>query len=213
MTPLDRRDAEEALRRSGVADLAEAPARVRDVVPPRYPAYARLLPPLGVVPLGTTDLTPRRWRDVVGAERAPGALPRLLREATARLRGEGFDVLPYVGELDPATWRALVPLLAAATPGGEAYFHFGRPGADPLGEPLYRGPVAAVTEFVPAVPAEVATPATVWAAGGEWCVGCWTDSYAAHVGGSAALVAAILAHPDIEADPVSPDDPVDDALT
>jgi hypothetical protein len=73
---------------------------------------------------------------------------------------------------------------------------------------LFAGPVGAAADFEAQSThgyVERKTPQLVWPADLAWCLATEIDFDSTLVGGSAALVDAIMAHPDLEAYPVPPD--------
>jgi hypothetical protein len=192
---------------------------VTSVVPSGFESYARLLHPLGGSARGER---PGRWRDVAswsGIDLVPGidfpdiALPEHEPSGAEPWPGQ----VPQVGTLHPADAGALVALLAryTSTPErcwfctwegwGAVLFDDGPrvqlPGRNYA---LYVGPVAALPSLTDAQ--DDHSPNLWWPDDRAWCVATEIDLAWTYVGGSAALISDVLADPNLEAQPASPDD-------
>ena len=194
---------------------------VGSFVPSGYPAVARVLHPAS-----DEDGEPARWADVAAATRRTShalvqwhAVSTVVRGARTRPGWDGEE--PDPGNLDPDSLAALVGVLAAhTTTPQECWFclweGWGR-GAAAGGRVhvggrrhlLSTGPLAAALElgvqagpglFVPQ------SPNLFWPADRAWCAVTDVDLDSTLVAGSTALVDAVLASPDLEAWPVSPED-------
>ncbi|MFJ6728912.1 hypothetical protein ACIQPQ_28840 [Streptomyces sp. NPDC091281] len=195
---------------------------VAGVSAPGFPAYARLLHPAAL------DERPVRWAEVGAAHGravAPGTawheLVGLERDYANRsdqgLPGV-WDEHPAEGPTPPDVARALLPVLArhTTTPDrcwfglweGYGRWDFGRfptfatPGRD---EVLLSG---TLTDAVSPVDLDEFTelPDLWWPEDRAWCVGGDVDLVSTYVGGSADLVADLLAAPGLEAHPVTAGD-------
>ena len=194
---------------------------VGSVVPSGFAAVARVLHPAS-----DEDGEPARWADVAAAtRRTPHALMQwhavstVVRGARTRPGWDGEE--PDPGNLDPDDLAALVGVLAEHTttpqdcwfcrwdgwgarsaPGARVRL----PGRDHL---LFRGPLDTALELGEQVSPTLFVPQSpnlFWPADRAWCVATEVDHDSTLVAGSAALVDAVLASPDLEAWPVSPED-------
>ncbi|MFF5468594.1 hypothetical protein [Streptomyces achromogenes] len=197
---------------------------VAGVSAPGFAAYARILHParLGERPVrwsavaaahGTRVTPVSRWHEVIGADH------HCLNRPDPGLPGV-WDEHPAEGPTPPEVAEALLPVLARHTGTPErcwfGLWHgygrwdwdrfptFGTPGRE---EVLLAGRLAdAVSPVTLDEFAEL--PDLWWPQDRAWVLGGDVDLVSTYVGGSAELIAELLAAADLEAHPVSPDDPV-----
>lgn len=197
-----------------------APARVGQLFPFPVVEQLRMLPRPQVSRAGVAAASIKRWDQLaalVGAQLwEPGALRRQLEQIQDELLAHDMRVTPYIGQLDTSTIAALTDILAQLTP-VDVSCYFAIRGHSGLGLELiylYRGPAAAASQF--AQPGTVApwleTPVMWWAEDGRWCCTTPQDSPSSYLGGSLALVQAVLEDVQIEARRVDADEAVDDWL-
>ena len=191
---------------------------VTSVVPGGFEAYARVLHP--VEEPGHAGDRPVRWAEVAawsGVALVPGgqfadvALPEHEPVGVEPWSGQG----PQAGTLYRSDADVLVePLAGQTTARHRCWFcmwdgwgpsspgpRVRLPGRDYL---LFVGPLAAVPSLVDAQ--EGRTPNLWWPDDHAWCVASEIDLPWTYVGGSAALIASLLADDRVEAQPVSPGD-------
>ena len=212
-----------------VADrLSASTARVAvgSVVPSGYPAAVRVLHPAS-----DEDGEPARWADVAAATGRRvhplvqwDAVSTVVRGARTRPGWDGEE--PDPGNLDPAPLAALVGVLAehTGTPQDcrfclwEGWGEVRGPAGAAAGPPvrvggrehvLLPGPLAAALELGQQVSPTLFVPRSpnlFWPADRAWCAATEVDLDSTLVAGSAELVDAVLAHPDLEAWPVGLED-------
>lgn len=192
---------------------------VTSVVPSGFEAYARVLHSLHSAVDGQP---PARWADVAswsGVELTPDvdfpdiALPEHEPSGAEPWPGQ----LPEVGTLHAADAAALASLLAAhtRTPDrcwfciwegwGSVVFADGPRVQLPYRDyVLFTGSLAAVPSLMDAQDGH--SPNLWWPDDRAWCVATEIDLAWTYVGGPAALISDVLANPQLEAQPASPDD-------
>ncbi|MCX4760296.1 hypothetical protein OG562_04725 [Streptomyces sp. NBC_01275] len=197
---------------------------VAGVAAPGFAAYARVLHPAAL------DERPVRWAAVAAARglgTRPGAdwhevagLDRDYHNACAYGLPGVWDEHPAEGPTPPAVAQALIPVLARHTRTPERCWFglwngYGRwdfdgipsfptPGRD---EVLLAGPLAEAVSPV-SLNEFAELPDLWWPQDRAWCLGGDVDLVSTYVGGSPALIAELLAAPELEAHPVSPGDKV-----
>jgi hypothetical protein len=183
------------------------------MVPPHFPAYARVLPPS----YESGDPERRhRWPEIAAHTGVPLTAETRFDDLVAGSDGWGR---PSDGGLDARETAALARVLAGftSTP-DEAYFclweGFGLPETDALATRpmrvrtphrayhLLTGPVAAAATLPAPVPWRCAS--LWWPADHAWLVGTELDGYLTYVGGSHAAIDAVLTDPELDAVPANP---------
>lgn len=194
---------------------------VASVSAPGFAAYARILHPArldgrpvrwsAVASAMGTRVTPVvRWHEVIGAD------PDDANRSDQGLPGV-WDEAPDEGPPPPAVARALLPVLGRHTGTAQACWFglwsgygrwdwdgfptFGTPGRD---EVLLAGRLADAVSPV-SLDEHAELPDLWWPRDRAWCLGGDVDLASTYVGGSPALIADLLAAPDLEAHPVRPD--------
>ncbi len=192
---------------------------VTSVVPNGFEAYARVLHPLDPPVPGQQ---PARWGDVAswsGIELVPGidfpdvALPEHEPSGAEPWPGQ----VPQIGTLDSADADALSAVLArhTTTPDrcwfgtwegwGRVFFDDGPRVQLPQRDyALFDGPLAALPSLMDAQNGH--SPNLWWPDDQAWCVATEIDLAWTYVGGPAALIGDVLAHPRLEAQPAAPGD-------
>ncbi|CAL9282762.1 hypothetical protein [Streptomyces sp. SudanB182_2057] len=197
---------------------------VAAIAAPGFAAYARILHPARlderpvrwstVAAAHGTRVTPgSRWHEVIGADQD-------CLDSTDHGRPGVWDEPPAEGPTPPEVAEALLPVLARHTGTPErcwfGLWHgygrwdwdrfptFGTPGRE---EVLLAGRLADVVS--PVTLDEFAElPDLWWPRDRSWVLGGDVDLVSTYVGGSAELIAELLAAPDLETLPVSSGDPV-----
>ncbi len=199
-------------------------ATVAGVAAPGFAAYARVLHPASL------DERPVRWATVAaayGREVAPdtkwheviGAEP-FYQNASEYGLPQVWDEHPEEGPTPPDLARTLIPILGRHTGTSEQCWfglwegygrrdfsrvrRFETPGRR---EVLLSGTLADVLSPA-ACDAFDELPDLWWPQDRAWCVGGDVDLVSTYVGGSHALIAELLAAPELEAHPVGPGDGV-----
>ena len=200
------------------ADLA-----VGSLVPSGYPAVVRVLHPAS-----DEDGEPARWADVAAATGRRvhplvqwDAVSTVVRGARTRPGWDGEE--PDPGNLDPDSLAALVGVLRehTGTPqecwcclwegwgpvgGSAAAARRGRVRVGERDHLLLSGPLEVALELGQQVSPTLLVPQSpnlLWPADRAWCAATEVDLDSTLVAGSAELVDAVLAHPDLEAWPVA----------
>ncbi|WP_406461002.1 hypothetical protein [Streptomyces sp. NBC_00111] len=197
---------------------------VAGVAAPGYAAYARILHPAEL------DERPVRWSAVAsayGREVAPGTdwhaligMDRDYQNVSEYGLPGVWDEHPAEGPTPPAVASVLIPVLARHTRtsercwyglwNGYGRFDFDRtptfetPGRDEL---LLSGTLAEAVSPV-SLEAFAELPDLWWPQDRAWCLGGDVDLVSTYVGGSDALIADLLAAPELEAHRVAPGDAV-----
>jgi hypothetical protein len=200
-----------------IADALRDDATVGSLVPPVFEAYARVFHP--AVRYAGDDDVDVPWAEVAAAN-ATVAHPAMEWASITGLM-EFFDQADQSPLWDGAPARGHLPAQVASAMAGVLRRHtrapddcwFGVPAelvaAD--GEPLelggtefwvVRGPVELAAANMAAEPAEQSA-GIWWPADRAWCVVTDLDLVTSYVGGSAACIAEIMAHPSVEAAEVS----------
>lgn len=207
-------------RRPGQGDFGT----VAGVAAPGFAAYARILHP------ATLDELPVRWSTVAaahGTRVTPGTRWHQVVGMTIgyhNISGYGlpgvWDEHPWEGPTPPAVAEALIPVLARHTRTPERcwfglWHGYGRWDFD--GFPVFETPGRDEVLLAGAL-ADAGSPVRLdefaelpdlwWPEDRAWCLGGDVDLVSTYVGGSPALIADLLAAPDLEAHPVAPGDPV-----
>ncbi|WP_240468004.1 hypothetical protein [Streptomyces dangxiongensis] len=197
---------------------------VAAVAAPGFAAYARILHPAGldgrpvrwstVAAAHGTRVAPRtRWHEVIGMDE------EYVNASEYGMPGV-WDEHPEEGPTPPDVARALLPVLARHTGTTErcwfglweGYGHwdfdrfpkFETPGR---AEVLLAGPLADVVS-PSSLDVFACLPDLWWPQDRAWCLGGDVDLVSTYVGGSPALIADLLAAPELEAHPVTADDPL-----
>ena len=191
---------------------------VSAMVPPGFPAYARVLPPAYD---GGDPERRHRWSEIAAHTGVALTAETRFDDLVA---GSGGWGRPSDGGLDARETAALARVLAGftSTP-DQAYFclweGFGLPETDALAARparvrtphrayhLLAGPVAAAPALPAAVPWRCAS--LWWPADHTWLVGTELDGYLTYVGGSAAAIDAVLTDAELDAVPADPTTPLD----
>ncbi|MFH7333909.1 hypothetical protein [Streptomyces sp. KHY 26] len=209
------------------AQRARGPAAfgtVAGVCAPGFDAYVRVPHPAGleerpvrwstVAAAHGTRVTPGTpWYDVVGMG------PDYLNAAEYGVPGV-WDEHPWEGPTPPAVAEALIPVLARHTATPERCWFglwngYGRRDFDGL--PAFTAPgreelllSGALADAVSPVALDefAELPDLWWPEDHAWCLGGDVDLTSTYVGGSARLIAELLAAPDLETYPVGPDEVV-----
>ena len=236
--PVDRAPAPERYGRLRVRTSDLEPARwlterspghgdfgtVAGVAAPGFDAYARVLHPASL------DERPVRWATVAaayGREVAPGSRwhevagmdPDYYNVSEYGLPGV-WDEHPAEGPTPPAVAQALIPVLARHTGTSEHCWYglwhgygrwdfghvptFATPERE---EVLLSGTLAEAVSPV-SLDEFAELPDLWWPQDRAWCLGGDVDLVSTYVGGSRALIAELLAAPELETYPVAPDAPV-----
>lgn len=197
---------------------------VAGVAAPGFAAYARVLHPASL------EERPVRWAAVAaayGRDVAPGTdwheligADRDYLNADVYGLADVWDEHPAEGPTPPAVAQALIPVLARHTQTVEHCWFglwngYGRwdfdhvpsfetPGRE---EVLLAGPL---TDAVSPVSLDefAELPDLWWPQDRAWCLGGDVDLVSTYIGGSRALIAELLATPELEAHPVAPGDTV-----
>ncbi|MFE6040960.1 hypothetical protein [Streptomyces sp. NPDC056452] len=197
---------------------------VAGVAAPGFAAYARVLHPASL------DERPVRWAGVAaayGREVAPGTnwheligMDRDYSNADAYGLPGVWDEHPAEGPTPPAVAQALIPVLARHTRTSERCWfglwngygrwdfdrvpYFETPGRE---EVLLTGTLAEAVSPV-SLDEFAELPDLWWPQDRAWCLGGDVDLVSTYVGGSQALIAELLAAPELETHPVAPGDGV-----
>ena len=191
---------------------------VSAMVPPVFPAYARVLPPAYE---GGDPGRRHRWPEIAASTGVPLTADTRFDDLVAASERWGR---PSDGGLDARETAALARVLAGCTGTPDrAYFclweGFGLPETDALAARpmrvrtphrayhLLTGPVTAAAELPAAVPWRCAS--LWWPADRAWLVATELDGYLTHVGGARTAIDAVLADPAVDAVPVEPSTPLD----
>ena len=119
-----------------------------------YPAYVRILPPVTVVVVGTTESRSSRWDQLLGTQPEPGQLNVAVGQLREQMAVAGQELLVCEDDLDVGTLTRLVAHLGPATTTRErCFFRFwsGRlPGwtDESPEDPTWIGPIDALSRFV-----------------------------------------------------------------
>lgn len=197
---------------------------VAGVAAPGFAAYARVLHPASlderpvrwaaVAAAHGRAMTPgTKWHELIGAE------PFYHNDSEYGLPGV-WDEHPAEGPTPPDVAHALIPVLARHTRTPERCWFglwegygrrdFGRirtfrtPGRQ---EVLLSGTLADAVSPAAHDPFDE-LPDLWWPEDRAWCLGGDVDLVSTYIGGSRTLIADLLTTPELEAHPVSPDDPV-----
>ncbi|CAL9279299.1 hypothetical protein SUDANB25_00155 [Streptomyces sp. SudanB25_2051] len=189
-----------------------------------FPAYARILHPASL------DGRPVRWAAVgaaYGRPVGPGTywhrlvgMDRLYQNAAVYGLPGVWDEHPAEGPTPPDVARALIPVLARHTGTPDRCWFglwsgYGRWDFDSV--PAFPTPgreevllAGALDDAVSPVELDefAELPDLWWPDDRAWCVGGDVDLVSTYVGGSEALIAELLAAPELEAHRVAPGDPV-----
>ncbi|MCM2388256.1 hypothetical protein [Streptomyces albipurpureus] len=197
---------------------------VASIAAPGFPAYARVLHPASL------NERPVRWAVVAaahGREVAAGSgwheligMDRDYHNASVYGLPGVWDEHPSEGPTPPTLARSLIPVLARHTQAADncwfglwigygrwdfdRFPHFEIPGRE---EVLLAGTLAEAVS--PSSLDEFAElPDLWWPQDRAWCLGGDVDLVSTYIGGSPALIAELLAAPELEAYPVAPGDQV-----
>lgn len=185
-------------------------------------AYCRILPPLHVSVLGRQEWW--RWADYLGLARRSGLPGQLVRDfLLTRTSWHAADVRAQalVGSARRETISSLVDVLCSWTAKSVEcvyYYWSGRAlvGQTP-GHHVYRGPLHAATELqahgsvgATGVVSRYESPTAFWPDGMAWAFAMHTDSPAAYLGGSSAVVDDVVGTASLEATSVAASTRVDD---
>jgi hypothetical protein len=204
-----------------VADAlrGQRPGTVAALVPPAFEAWARVFHP--AVRYAGDDDVDVPWAEVAAAN---GTTAHPLMSWTAITGSADFlgednqsplwDDHPALGHLPEHVAAAVAAVLGAhTTTPGDCWFglsaHGARPGTAPVLQVpgrsylLVRGPVGTAAANLVPEPASQSANAW-WPADRAWFVATDIDLVSTYVGGSAAAVAALLAHPALETAPAAP---------
>ena len=206
-----------------IADARRDDATVGALVPPVFEAYARVFHP--AVRYAGDDDVDVPWAQVAAAN-ATVAHPAMEWGSITGLM-EFFDQADQSPLWDGAPARGHLPVQLAAAMAEVLRRHTGTPDECWFGVPaeliaadalplelggtdywLVRGPVELAAANMAAEPAEQSA-AIWWPADRTWCVVTDLDLVTTYVGGSAACVAELVAHPGLEAAEVSATQGVD----
>lgn len=197
---------------------------VAGVAAPGFTAYARVLHPASL------DERPVRWAEVAaayGRDVAPGTNWHELIGMDRDYSNAGeyglpgvWDEHPAEGPTPPAVARSLIPVLARHTRTSESCWFglwsgygrwdfdrvpcFDTPGRE---EVLLAGTLAEAVSPV-SLDEFAELPDLWWPQDRSWCLGGDVDLVSTYIGGSRALIAELLAAPELETHPVAPGDGV-----
>ena len=190
-----------------------------------FPAYARVLNPAN-----GSDGAPVRWSRIaqeVGVALSAGTQWSDLAAPVHRA-GELSDLDPPGWSPDPGVACALTSVLEPYTDeNSTCYFlvwegyagvadHFERLGAHKIAMSPYRSFFLLTGSLedvcAPFLPGDNRLPNRWWPENRRWCVGNEIYTRSVFVGGSNECIAAVLAHPDLEAYPAAPDSPAREEL-
>ncbi|MGW8883820.1 hypothetical protein [Streptomyces sp. NPDC055749] len=197
---------------------------VAGVAAPGFEAYARVLHPASL------DERPVRWATVAaayGREVAPGSrwhevagMDQDYYNASEYGLPGVWDEHPEEGPTPPAVAQALIPVLARHTGTAERcwfglWHGYGRWDFDHVPtfetpereEVLLSGTLADAVSPV-SLDEFAELPDLWWPQDRAWCLGGDVDLVSTYIGGSRALIAELLAAPELEAYPVAPGDSV-----
>ena len=202
---------------------------VGSLVPVAFERYARVLHPAWAPPVAGMA-APVRWDSVATwSSRTAHALAQwecLSVPAAMVVQPPPFAAPPDTGGLPPASLAALCTVLASHTGTPEDCFiavwdGYGWPVAGWAGPDVLdlenrsfhvrRGPLALALKIgwqVQPGPLRVEPPTLIWPADRAWFVAADTDLDSTYLGGSAALVRAVITHPDLESWPVGTSDDI-----
>jgi len=197
---------------------------VAGVAAPGFAAYARVLHPASL------DERPVRWRDVAASYGREVAADARWHELIGTDRDYGnaevyglpgvWDEHPAEGPTPPDVARALIPVLASHTRTPERCWFglwngYGRWDFDRV--PYFETPereevllAGTLAEAVSPVSMEefAELPDLWWPQDRAWCLGGDVDLVSTYIGGSHALIAGLLAAPELEVHLVAPGDEV-----
>ena len=202
---------------------------VGSLVPVAFERYARVLHPAWA-PSVAGMAAPLRWDSVAAwSGRTAHALAqweRLSAPAAGVVAPPPFAAPPDTGRLPPPSLAALCTVLASNTETPEDCFiavweGYGWPVAGWAGPDVLdlenrsfhvrRGPLMLALQVgwqLAPGPLRVEPPTLIWPADRAWFVAADPDLDSTYLGGSAALVKAVITHPDLESWPVGTSDDI-----
>lgn len=194
--------------------MTSAAFRVRNLLPDRFDAYARILHP--VVGEGGAMI---RWRALLAPEELAAVGTQSLVRVRDRLpvSATGLAPEPMIGHFDRETADRVARAITAEHGDTMAYFVFwsGIGGLDlePGDDAIFRGPISSLGKFSRSLDGAHTwyfSPSICLPSYGSWWLATYTDATSTYLGGSQGLVDHLLQDSLLDALSASPYDLVDD---